>query len=80
VTTVGVSAGHTDVNLWYVLNGDADAPVAGDAREFAGCRWWTFGEVLAADPDILDPHLQRFTAKLADRLTAGRRRESDEKP
>src|SRR5215472_15544235 len=41
-TTVGVSAGHTDVDLWYVVEGDAEMTVAGDAREFAGWRWWTF--------------------------------------
>ena len=73
-TTVGVSAGHTDVDLWYVLDGDAGVMVAGDAREFAGWRWWTFEEVLAADPAALDPHLQRFTAKLADRLADDRHR------
>ncbi len=67
-TTVGVSAGHTDVSLWYLVEGDAEAPLEGDAREFAGSRWWTFDEVLAADPAILDPHLQRFAAKLVDRL------------
>lgn len=69
-TTVGRSAGHTDVCLWYVLAGDALAPLDGDAREFAGWRWWTFDEVRAADPAVLDPHLPRFTAKLADALAA----------
>jgi 8-oxo-dGTP diphosphatase len=71
--TTGRSAGHTDVSLWYVLAGDAEAAVAGDAREFAGWRWWTFDEILAADPAVLDPYLQRFTAKLTERL-AGRAR------
>jgi 8-oxo-dGTP diphosphatase len=69
-TTVGISAGHTDVSLWYLVQGDAEAPLEGDVSEFAGSRWWTFDEVLAADPAILDPHLQRFTAKLVDRLAA----------
>lgn len=69
--TVGVSAGHTDVSLWYVLNGDAEATMKVDVREFAGWRWWTFDEVLAADPSSLDPHLGRFTAKLADHMAAG---------
>jgi 8-oxo-dGTP pyrophosphatase MutT (NUDIX family) len=67
-TTTGRSAGHTDVSLWYVVAGDAGATVAGDTREFAGWRWWTFEEVLATDAAVLDPHLQRFTAKLAARL------------
>jgi 8-oxo-dGTP diphosphatase len=72
-TTVGRSAGHTDVSLWYVLEGDAGTPLAGDTRELAGWRWWTFDEVLAADPAVLDPHLPRFTAKLA-RVLGGHQR------
>jgi 8-oxo-dGTP pyrophosphatase MutT (NUDIX family) len=67
-TTVGVSAGHTDVDLWYVMEGDADVSLQGDHGEFAGWRWWTFDEVLAADPAVLDPHLPRFTRKLAKAL------------
>jgi hypothetical protein len=46
-----------------------------EARAFAGWRWWTFEQVLAADLAVLGPHLQRFTAKLADRLAADRHRE-----
>jgi len=67
--TVGMSAGHTDVTLWYVIESDAEVAPAGDAVEFTGWRWWTFEEVLAADPAILDPHLPRFVAKLAALLT-----------
>jgi 8-oxo-dGTP pyrophosphatase MutT (NUDIX family) len=65
--TVGASAGHTDVSLWYVMAGDAEMRFEGDAREFTGLRWWTFDEVLAADPAVLDPHLRRFTTKLLNR-------------
>ena len=68
-TTVGVSAGHTDVSLWYLVEGDAETPLESGAREFAGSRWWTLDEVLAADPALFDPHLPRFAAKLADRLS-----------
>jgi 8-oxo-dGTP pyrophosphatase MutT (NUDIX family) len=67
--TVGVSAGHIDVSLWYVMERDAGVALDGDVREFAGWRWWMFEEVLAADPAVLDPHLPRFVAKLADLLT-----------
>ena len=79
-TTVGVSAGHTDVSLWYAMAGDAEAPLEGDAREFAGSRWWMFDEILAADPAFLDPHQQRFTAKLVSRLAtlAGSQRSEGE--
>ena len=50
------------------MEGDVEAPVEGDARESAKSRWWRFDEILAADPAILDPHLQRFTAKFVERL------------
>jgi hypothetical protein len=56
-----------------VLDSDAEATVVSDAREFARWRWWTVEEVLAADPVVVDPHLQRFAAKLADRLAAAKR-------
>jgi 8-oxo-dGTP diphosphatase len=67
--TVGMSAGHTDVTLWYVMENDAEVAPAGDSVEFTGWRWWTFEEVLTADPAVLDPHLPRFVAKLAALLT-----------
>jgi hypothetical protein len=76
-TTVGVSAGHADVCLGYLVEGDAETALEGDVREFAGFRWWTFDEVLAADAAILDPHLQRFAAKLVDRLARLARRGRD---
>ena len=79
-TTVGVTAGHTDVQLWYVLEGYAEVTLTGDTREFAGWRWWTIDEVLAADPSVLGAHLQRFTAKLMDRLTSVNGRAAAERP
>jgi 8-oxo-dGTP pyrophosphatase MutT (NUDIX family) len=63
--TVGVTAGHIDVSLWYPVACSPDQPLSPDAGEFAAVRWWTPGEVAAAEPTGFDPHLGRFLAKLA---------------
>jgi hypothetical protein len=39
-------------------------PVTLDPREFSGGRWWSAGQIEAAGPGRLDPHLGRFLAKL----------------
>jgi 8-oxo-dGTP diphosphatase len=54
---------HTDVSLWYVLHGHRRLPIRLDQREFAGGRWWTAAEIIAAGPATFDPHLGRFLAK-----------------
>ena len=59
--TVGVTAGHTDVSLWYVLLSDADVPIQFDEHEFFGVRWFAPDEIPYARAD---PHLQRFVMKL----------------
>ncbi len=61
-TTVGLSAGHVDVSLWYVLNADRNQRVQFDAQEFAGVRWFGVSEVPLHRSD---PHMSRFLAKLA---------------
>lgn len=66
--TVGLTAGHTDVSLWYLLRGDMHAPLEFDRREFTDMAWFTFDEILASHPAIFDPHMQRFTKKLANHL------------
>ncbi len=58
--TVGLTAGHTDVSLWYLVPVHSSQPIAFDAEEFASVRWFS--------PDALplahsDPHLARFMAK-----------------
>jgi ADP-ribose pyrophosphatase YjhB (NUDIX family) len=61
-TTVGRTAGHTDVSLWYVLRGDPAQPVDHDRDEFHAVRWFLFSEVPLARSD---PHMARFLHKLA---------------
>lgn len=59
--TVGLTAGHTDVSLWYALRGDSSRPTSYDEEEFAGVRWFTPEEILY---DRADPHLGRFVGKV----------------
>lgn len=66
--TVGLTPGHTDVSLWYLLRGSVHDRMQYDRSEFTDVEWYTFDEVIETDPLIFDPHLQRFTAKLAGYL------------
>ena len=59
-TTVGLTSGHTDVSLWYVVNATKTQAMAFDAQEFYGIRWFGFSEVPLARSD---PHLARFIRK-----------------
>ncbi len=63
-TTVGATAGHLDVSLWYVCEGDSTRSIAPDPTEFREARWWALDEVQEANPERFDPELPRFIAKL----------------
>jgi 8-oxo-dGTP pyrophosphatase MutT (NUDIX family) len=60
--TVGTTAGHTDVSLWYVIHADRGVSIGFDAEEFHSVRWFHFTE---APISRSDPHLARFLGKLA---------------
>ncbi len=66
--TGGLTPGHTDVSLWYLIKGDVHATLQFDRGEFNDMNWFTFDEILDSHPSILDPHMQRFTAKLVKKL------------
>ncbi|HTE22572.1 MAG TPA: NUDIX domain-containing protein [Candidatus Limnocylindria bacterium] len=66
--TVGLTAGHTDVSLWYLIRGSTDDHINFDRGEFNDVAWFTFKEILESSPVIFDPHMQRFTAKLIQHL------------
>jgi ADP-ribose pyrophosphatase YjhB (NUDIX family) len=60
--TVGATPGHTDVSLWYTVDGDRRRPLEFDQTEFNSVRWFRFD---AAPLQRADPHLGRFLQKLA---------------
>lgn len=68
--TVGLTAGHRDVSLWYVVDGNADQVIDFDSNEFKSYRWFTFEEVWAIDIHTLDPHMHRFVQKLQAHVKA----------
>ena len=67
VKTVGKSAGHIDVDLWYLLKGNSEKPIKEDSpdfkREFGEFNWHTFDEILEMSLETLDPNMHRFIKK-----------------
>jgi len=59
--TVGATAGHTDVSLWYVVHGDRRADIVYVTEEFHSVQWFAFSDVPL---NRSDPHLERFLQKL----------------
>lgn len=59
--TVGLTAGHIDVSLWYVLKGESSQKYIFDENEFKAIKWFDLDEIpfLASDP-----HMNRFVRKL----------------
>lgn len=64
--TVGMTAGHTDVSLWYVLRGDHRVPLAFDASEFNAVQWFDYD---ALPYPRTDPHMHRFMDKWRSRAS-----------
>jgi 8-oxo-dGTP pyrophosphatase MutT (NUDIX family) len=60
-TTVGLSTGHVDVSLWYVVTTERNQPIDFDEEEFASIKWFPYSEVPLRRSE---PHLARFLAKL----------------
>jgi 8-oxo-dGTP diphosphatase len=60
--TVGITAGHTDVSLWYVIDADRSIALEFDIGEFHSVQWFRFDD---APMSRSDPHLARFLEKLA---------------
>lgn len=69
VNTVGISAGHVDVCLWYVVDGDRQTPMAFSDDEFNTVQWFHHKEL---PRENIEPDMQRFVKKfygLADAQT-----------
>ena len=59
--TVGKTAGHTDVSIWYALKGDRGKAIEYDRSEFNSVRWF---HKEAIPLHRTDPEMARFLAKL----------------
>jgi 8-oxo-dGTP pyrophosphatase MutT (NUDIX family) len=62
--TVGKTAGHIDVSLWYALKADSQREIMYDTEEFNGYKWFDYNEILDMEISRFDPHMHRFTKKL----------------
>lgn len=65
--TVGKTAGHTDVSIWYTLRGDRFAPLEFDGSEFLAVRWFHKDDVPLGRTD---QHMARFLKKLYNPLNS----------
>lgn len=60
--TVGLTAGHTDVSLWYVVLHSRTDHLNFDQAEFKSIRWFDRNDLPL---DHCDPHMGRFVSKLS---------------
>jgi len=60
--TVGLTAGHVDVSLWYVLKATRKQMFEYDDTEFTSIQWFTPDDI---PKSRTDPHMGRFLDKLA---------------
>ncbi len=60
--TVGLTAGHTDVSLWYVLKGSREKEYVYDQSEFKQIKWFKLDEIPLQKSE---PNITRFLQKLA---------------
>jgi len=72
ITTVGLTAGHVDVDLWYLFEYDSFLPINDKSdefvREFSGYQWLTFDEILSMPIENFDVNMHRFVRKLKTAL------------
>ena len=59
--TVGSTAGHTDISLWYLVKGKASDSLEYDEREFNQIEWFSPHDIPYSRTD---PHMSRFMQKL----------------
>lgn len=62
-TTVGHTAGHEDVALWYLVRVPRDVPLEWERGEFVAVRWFRLDEVPL---ERAEPHLGRCLARLKE--------------
>lgn len=58
--TGGLTFGHTDVSLWYVIKGNEQRFFSFDPEEFNAVQWFTLDQI---PYEKSDPHMKRFIRK-----------------
>jgi 8-oxo-dGTP pyrophosphatase MutT (NUDIX family) len=64
--TVGLTSGHIDVSLWYVVKTTRSQAMTYDPQEFDGIQWFALSD---APLHRSDPHLERFIRKLRSNIS-----------
>lgn len=59
--TVGLTPGHCDVSLWYLLKGDANLSLKYDRNEFRQVTWFDIKQIPYSKSE---PNLKRFMGKI----------------
>jgi 8-oxo-dGTP diphosphatase len=59
---------HTDVSLWYIIEGDSNTVLEFDQKEMKSYRWLTLDSVLQENLSKFDPHMHRFVNKMKNYL------------
>ncbi len=59
--TVGLTAGHEDVSIWYALKGNRESELSYDTSEFHAVKWFHKNDVPFARAD---KQMARFLSKL----------------
>lgn len=72
--TVGQSAGHTDISLWYILNGCSSVFYTFDPEEFVQICWFSSDKI---PYNQSDPHMKRCIEKLNSLGILGNARNED---
>ncbi len=67
-TTVGLTAGHTDVSLSYVVLANQTQTLTFARTEFNAVQWFQFSNIPFKRSD---PHMLRFMQKLSARRKSG---------
>ncbi len=63
-TLAPIPARHTDISLWFALEGNQDQVLHPDPREFKAVRWWSTEELNTAPAAKFEPHLLRALGAL----------------
>lgn len=63
--TVGPTAGHADISIWFVVRGDSTHIPNADPAEFRTLRWFSLAKIKAISTD---PHMQRFITKMQKQI------------
>ena len=71
-TTVGLTSGHVDVSLWYLVKSERSQTMVYDAQEFDGIKWFEYSNLPLGRSD---PHLERFLRKLRSHTSLERTHE-----